>query len=149
VFDSEQGQEFCLFATAFRPALGPTQPPIQWEPVVKWPGSEANHSTPCSAEVKNAWSYTSIPAVRLHGVLYLIKHRNSCGIPHRKCPSFKYSHLWSSGERDIGNDGHIGSQRRRSSNSRPLTSYLRGKKRSVTIISSIAPLYEPIKKVRH
>jgi hypothetical protein len=28
---------------------------------VKWPGPEADHSPPSSAEVKNAWSYTSTP----------------------------------------------------------------------------------------
>jgi hypothetical protein len=28
---------------------------------VKWPGREADHSPPSSAEVKNAWSYTSTP----------------------------------------------------------------------------------------
>jgi hypothetical protein len=53
-----------LFATASRPALGPTQPPIQWVPgalslEVKQPGREADHSPPSSGEVKNAWSYTS------------------------------------------------------------------------------------------
>jgi hypothetical protein len=37
--------------------MGPTQPPIQWAPVapplgVKWPGREADHSPPLSAEVK-------------------------------------------------------------------------------------------------
>jgi hypothetical protein len=37
--------------------LGPTQPPIQWVPGalslgVKWPGREADHSPPSSAEVK-------------------------------------------------------------------------------------------------
>jgi hypothetical protein len=36
---------------------------------VKWPGREANHSPPSSAEVKNAWNYTSIPPIRLHGVV--------------------------------------------------------------------------------
>jgi hypothetical protein len=29
-------------------------------------GCETDHSTPSNAEVKNAWSYTSIPTVRLH-----------------------------------------------------------------------------------
>jgi hypothetical protein len=43
--------------TASRTALGPTQPPIQWVPRaltlgVKWPGREADHSLPSSAEVK-------------------------------------------------------------------------------------------------
>jgi hypothetical protein len=46
-----------LFTTASRPALGPTQPPIQWVPGalslgVKRPGREADHSPPSSAEVK-------------------------------------------------------------------------------------------------
>jgi hypothetical protein len=61
-----QGLETFLFTTASRPALGPTQPPIQWVPgalslEVKRPGREADHSPPTSAEVKNAWSYTSTP----------------------------------------------------------------------------------------
>jgi len=28
--DSQQEQEIYLFSKAYRPALGPTQPPIQW-----------------------------------------------------------------------------------------------------------------------
>jgi hypothetical protein len=53
---------------------GPTQPPGQWVPGffslgVKRPGRDANHSPPPSAEVKNSWSYTSTPPVRLHGVV--------------------------------------------------------------------------------
>jgi hypothetical protein len=36
---------------------------------VKWPGREADHSPPSSAEVKNEWSYTSTPAIRLHGLV--------------------------------------------------------------------------------
>jgi hypothetical protein len=36
---------------------------------VKRPGREADHSPPSSAEVKNAWSYTSTPPIRLHGVV--------------------------------------------------------------------------------
>jgi hypothetical protein len=31
-FESRQGLEIFHFITAFRPALGPTQPPIQWVP---------------------------------------------------------------------------------------------------------------------
>jgi hypothetical protein len=46
------------------PALGPTQLSVQWvpgafTPGVKWRGREAAYSRPSSAEVKNAWSYTS------------------------------------------------------------------------------------------
>jgi hypothetical protein len=65
---------FILFTTASRPALGPTQPTIQWvpkalSPEVKQPGREADHSPISSAEVKNAWSFVSIHPVRLHGVM--------------------------------------------------------------------------------
>jgi hypothetical protein len=52
----------------FRMGLGPTQPPIQWVPGER-PGRKVDHSLPSSAEVKNAWSYTSTPPVRLHGVV--------------------------------------------------------------------------------
>jgi hypothetical protein len=36
---------------------------------VKRPGRETDHSSPSSAEVKNAWRYTSTPAILLHGVV--------------------------------------------------------------------------------
>jgi hypothetical protein len=58
--------ESSVFATASRPALGPTPSPIEWVPGalslgVKRPVREADHSPPSSDEVKNAWSYTSTP----------------------------------------------------------------------------------------
>jgi len=61
---------FFIFATASRPALGT----IQWvagvnSQWVNWPGSETDHSSPSSTEIKNAWSYTSVPAIRRHGVM--------------------------------------------------------------------------------
>jgi hypothetical protein len=48
--------ETFLFSTASRTDLGPIQLPIQWVPGalslgVKWPGREADHSPPASAEV--------------------------------------------------------------------------------------------------
>jgi hypothetical protein len=57
-----------------RPVLGPTQPPIQWVPGAlslgaKRQGREADHSPEFSAEVKNVWSYTSTPRIRLHDVV--------------------------------------------------------------------------------
>jgi hypothetical protein len=60
-FDSwqaEAGTIDFLFYTASRPALGPTQPPIQWalealSPAVKRPGREADHSPHSSVEVMN------------------------------------------------------------------------------------------------
>jgi hypothetical protein len=71
---SIRGLGIFLLTTASRMALGPTQPPIQWVPGalslgVKRPGREADHLPPSSAEVKNAWSYTSIPPMCLHGVV--------------------------------------------------------------------------------
>jgi hypothetical protein len=58
-FECRLGLGIFLFTTASRPALVPTQPPIQWVAGVlslgvKRPGREANHSPPSSAEVKNA-----------------------------------------------------------------------------------------------
>jgi hypothetical protein len=49
-----------LFSTSSRPALGYTQPPIQWvprvfSPGVKQPGREIDHSPPASAEVNKIW----------------------------------------------------------------------------------------------
>jgi hypothetical protein len=56
-FVSRQGLGIFLFTTSSRPALGPTQPPIQWALEafslgVKWQGREADHSPPSSSEVK-------------------------------------------------------------------------------------------------
>jgi len=62
VLDSRQGLGIFLFATASRPALGPTRPPVHGvpealSPGIKQPGREADHSRSSSAEIKNAWSY--------------------------------------------------------------------------------------------
>jgi hypothetical protein len=47
-----------------RPALGPTQPPVQWVPGLsrgeRRPGRDADHTPPSRAEVKKEFSYTSI-----------------------------------------------------------------------------------------
>jgi hypothetical protein len=74
VLDSRRGLGIFLFTTVSRTALGPTQSSIRWVPGplslgVKRSGREADHSPPSSAEVKNAWSYTSTPSLRLHGVV--------------------------------------------------------------------------------
>jgi hypothetical protein len=38
-------------------------------PGVKRPGRETDHLPPYSAEVKNVWSYTSTPLIRLNGLV--------------------------------------------------------------------------------
>jgi hypothetical protein len=53
---------------------GPPSLLIQWIPGALslgqngW-GGEADHSPPSSAKVKNAWSYTFTPPLRLHSVV--------------------------------------------------------------------------------
>jgi hypothetical protein len=73
-FKSRQGLRNFLLTTVSKLALGPTQPPIQSVPGaislgVKRPVREADHSSPSSAKVMNAWSYISTPPMRLHGVI--------------------------------------------------------------------------------
>jgi hypothetical protein len=65
-FDSQRELGIFLFTIRSRLALGPTQLPIQWvpgtlSPGIKRPRREAYHSPPSSAEVNNAWRYTSAP----------------------------------------------------------------------------------------
>jgi hypothetical protein len=67
-------EAFFLFATVFKRAPISTQPPIQWvlgslSLRIKLPGHEANHSTPPSAEDRNAWSFTSFPLCPHDGVV--------------------------------------------------------------------------------
>jgi hypothetical protein len=80
-FDSRRGLRI-LFNTMSRTALEPTQPPVQWVPWealslgVKRLGREADHSPPSTAEVKNAWNYTSTPQY-VFMVWCLFKHRDN------------------------------------------------------------------------
>jgi hypothetical protein len=65
-FEPRKGLGIFYFITVSRPALGPTQPPIQWvlgalSLEVKWRGREADHSPSLRAEVKNAWNYNYTP----------------------------------------------------------------------------------------
>jgi hypothetical protein len=55
-----------LFSTSFWPALGSTQPPIQWVSRalslgLKRPACEADHSPTASAEVKKMWVHKWTP----------------------------------------------------------------------------------------
>jgi hypothetical protein len=59
--------EVFIFVTASRPAPRPTQLTIQWVPGAFFPGSKVARTwswphSPCSAEVKNARSYTTTPS---------------------------------------------------------------------------------------
>ena len=54
IFPSE-ARDVSLFQSALTDS-GATQPLIQWEPGVKQPGREADHSPPSGAEVKNEFT---------------------------------------------------------------------------------------------
>jgi hypothetical protein len=84
-FESRQGLRIFLFTTASRTAVGPTHP--SYYPMDTrgcFPGGEADHSPPSSAEVQNAWSYTSTPqyalmvwwSVKAQGQLHLSLYPN-------------------------------------------------------------------------
>jgi hypothetical protein len=67
-----------------RTALGPTQLPIQWVPrggvfPWRWNGRGVKLTTHLHlvSRSKNAWSYTSTPPIRLHGVLLSWKYRDN------------------------------------------------------------------------
>jgi hypothetical protein len=87
-FESRQGLGIFLFTIASKPALGPTQPPIQWVPGdlsqgVKRLGREADHTSPSIAEVKNAWSYTSTPLyTSMAWCSVKRKHRDKFTLPY-------------------------------------------------------------------
>jgi len=63
---SEGTRDLLVFSKASGLALGPTQSASG----VKRLGSEADHSLPSSAEIKNEWSYASPPVWRMEGQLY-------------------------------------------------------------------------------
>ena len=70
------GERDFLFPEPSRLALVSIQPHIQWAPlfipvvvVLRRPGDkEIDHVLRSSGVVKNEWSYTSPPPIRLHGV---------------------------------------------------------------------------------
>ena len=62
--ESRWGRDFPHLS---RPALGPTQPPVQWVPGLSWgvkrPGRDVDPSPPSSAMVMKGQNYTSIPSM--------------------------------------------------------------------------------------
>jgi len=88
--ESWQGLWISLLTTVSRQALGHTQPPIKWvlgalSLWVKQQGREVDHSPPCTAEVKNAWSCISTLkyvfmawcSVKAQGQLYLYIYKTT------------------------------------------------------------------------
>jgi hypothetical protein len=90
-----------LFTTASRPALGPTQPPIQWVPGalslgVKRPGREADQSPVSSAEVRMRGAIPPLPEYVLMAWC-LVKHRDNFTFTKIGCGGeFDDPHLYSS-----------------------------------------------------
>jgi hypothetical protein len=68
-FPAEAIMRFFLWSTPSRVAGALT-------PRVKRPGSEVDHSPPCSAKVKNTWSYTSTSQY-VFVTWCLLKHRDN------------------------------------------------------------------------
>jgi hypothetical protein len=73
-FDPRQGQRIFLLASASRPALRPTQPPIQWVSGVLSPGVKCGQGVTLTTHphlvprLSKSRSYTSSPPTCLHGV---------------------------------------------------------------------------------
>jgi hypothetical protein len=72
-FDSRQWRKGFSSILLSRPALRPTQPPVQWLPVVlsrakPRPWRDPDHSPHLVLRSRMSKSYTSSPSKRLHGV---------------------------------------------------------------------------------
>jgi hypothetical protein len=86
---SRQGQRIFPLSSVSRPALGPTQPPVQWVPESftrgkARPGREAHHSPPSSAEVVR--SYTPLPpsaSMECSGTALLFTYNSVSSIIYR------------------------------------------------------------------
>jgi hypothetical protein len=89
-----------LFLIEWRPALAPTQSPIQWvlgavSPGVKQWGHEAHHSPPSSAEIKNGGVCTSIPPYASMAQCLRIKYTGNFTFTlHVSCELLKREGNW-------------------------------------------------------
>jgi hypothetical protein len=70
-FDPRQGQRIFPLASVSRPALGPSQPPVQWVPEVLSPGVKRGRAVTLTTHPHLVprpwmiWSYTSCPSSRV------------------------------------------------------------------------------------
>jgi hypothetical protein len=64
-FGSCKGHDIFLSCKSSGPALAPSHSPVQWEPGLfsdlNQPGRDVDPPLPSYGEVKNEWSYTSVP----------------------------------------------------------------------------------------
>ena len=92
--DFQLGQGISFFSKTSGPALGPTQPPIQWTMEVislemKWLEHKADHSPPSIAKIKKEQNWTSSPTICLYNTA-------SCSILYFEyyyCYSKPYCHI--------------------------------------------------------
>jgi hypothetical protein len=72
----DRGKRIFTLTSVSRPALGPTQPPVQWVPAVLSPGVKRDRGVTLTAHPHlvprsiMSRSYKSSPSKRLHGVLW-------------------------------------------------------------------------------
>jgi hypothetical protein len=71
------GKRFFFYSTPSRPALGPTQPPIQLVSGVKRSGLEANHLPRSSVEIKNGGAMPPLPHTSSWRSAELFKQRDN------------------------------------------------------------------------
>jgi hypothetical protein len=87
ILHSHMSYKIFPLASVSRPALGPTQPPVQWVPGVlspgikARPGRDADHSPPSSVDVENEYELyvlsPQVPPWRVAGLLYLLHELQS------------------------------------------------------------------------
>jgi hypothetical protein len=99
-FDPRQGQRIFLVASASRPALGPTKPPVQWVPGVVSPGVKRGRGVMLTTHphlvprLRMIWSCTysapQAPPLRVAGQLYFLlllhpsAHAAACYVTYRR-----------------------------------------------------------------